>query len=554
MKRNIISIIALLLCGMLYAQEETQNAVVNVENDYNPTVVKVNKKNFTPTVEAKSNTKPLEQVFSEKASPYTAFSSQREAKEILPKMERPKSGYIRAGYGIANEVDAMLGYNVNFNTNSNLGLFASLDGHNCNIPGEFLQWKSRMYNTAAGIGYTHRFKKMLLNINGGFNNRTFNYQKTQEVFHDSDRQTQRNYDVHVTGISQLAGPWAYSFNAGYTHSMMAYSTAMPEAIAEENINAGMTLSRETFFRYLRRYGAEVDFNGFLYTQNLKEASYKYKNILSIDLNPFTDFNFNNWILKAGVKMNMRVGNSAFFAAAPDVRLNKNLTKRISMYAVLTGGREDNSFKKIEATSVYWGYDKHEDKQVKPTYKIVDFRAGTRMNIAPLSFDLYAGYSYTKDDLLHTATFDDELIYTKPTQGNTQNAHAGFRIGIDYGGFIKISGNARYDYWNCIDPASKSSAPHLLALKPEWSSDVNVELYPIKNLTVNTGYSFARYTKDDTGKRLNDKHDLYLRVNYNINKWFGAYIQGENLLNNVHYNYIGYRALGIRGLIGITANF
>lgn len=561
MKRNIISIIALLFCGILYAQEEVQNAVVNVENDYNPTVVKVKKKNFTPTVEAKSNAKPLEQLFSEKASPYTTFSSQREAKEILPEMEQPMSGYARAGYGIANEIDAVLGYNVSFNSNSNLGVLASLDGFNGKLPGIYREWRSRMYNTVAKIGYTHRFKKLLLNIDGGFNNRTFNYQKANEdsiYTAASDRQTHRNYDIHIKGASQLAGPWAYTFKAGYTHSLLAYSSTMPEVIAEDHINAGLTLSKEIYRRWLRQFGAEIGFDGLLYTPNLKEAMFRYRDIYSIDINPFADFNFNSWIFRAGIKTNIRIGNSTFFAAAPDLSIEKNLTKSISMYALVTGGREENSFKKIETVTAYWGYNKEKDRQIKPTYKIIDVRAGTRMNIAPMSFDLYAGYSYTKDDLLQKMVYSTELpealIYANPAQGNTQNAHAGLRIGIDYGGWLRIGANARYDYWKCMNPVWKSNAADLLVMKPEWSAEANLETHPIKNMTVKAGYSFARYTRSLAGTRINDKHDLHLRVNYNINKWVGAYIQGENLLNSKYYDYVGYRTLGIRGLVGVTANF
>ena len=572
MKRNIIFIITLLLCGIINAQEEVQNAVVNVENDYNPTVVKVNKKNFTPTVEGKSNTKPLEQVFSENATPYTTFSSQREAKEILPKMDQPTSGYVRAGYGTANEIDAKLGYNITFNSNSNLGAFASIDGFNSNIQGIYREWKSRMYNTVAGFDYTHRFKGLLFDINGGFNNRTLNYQRTSadSLYTNSNRQTQQNYDIHIKGISQHTGPLAYAFNTGYTHSLLHYATGAHDAFAENHINAGLIMSREAYHHYLHNYGAEINFDGLLYTKNLKDAIYSYRNVFSIDINPFTNFNFNNWIFKAGIKMNMYIGNSAFFAVAPDLRVDKNLTKHISMYALATGGREVNTFKKIEETTAYCGYSKYSTKQLKPTYKIIDLKVGTRMNIEPASFDIYAGYSYTKDDLLQERDYSDDLfphamIYANPAQGNTQNAHVGVRVGFDYGGWIKIGGNARYDYWSCTDPESKTSAIDLLILKPEWSAEVNIETTPIKELTIKVGYIFVRYTKfadaidanfarSEDYTRLSNKHDLYLRANYNINKWFGVYLQGENLLNNKYYNYAGYRALGIRGLFGVTVNF
>ena len=135
MKRNILLLTALFIFGTLFAQEDSQNAVVSVENDYNPTIVTVNKKSFTPTVESKSQAKPAELIFSKQTTPYTGFVSEKNTKELLPAQERPLPGYLRVGYGIRNDIDAKLAYNLNFGTKSYLRVLGAFDGFKSNING-----------------------------------------------------------------------------------------------------------------------------------------------------------------------------------------------------------------------------------------------------------------------------------------------------------------------------------------------------------------------------------------------------------------------------------
>ena len=44
------------------------------------------------------------------------------------------------------------------------------------------------------------------------------------------------------------------------------------------------------------------------------------------------------------------------------------------------------------------------------------------------------------------------------------------------------------------------------------------------------------------------------VNYQINKNFGVYMDGSNLLNCKYYDYAGYMARGARGSLGLTMSF
>jgi hypothetical protein len=173
-----------------------------------------------------------------------------------------------------------------------------------------------------------------------------------------------------------------------------------------------------------------------------------------------------------------------------------------------------------------------------------------MTLEPLYFDIFAGYVLTKDDLLQTVAYSGELtnlIYTNFEQGVTNDLFVGSRIGYDYGGWINVEADARYDYWTCKNR-------DLLLLRPEVTANAKVEVRPIRNLTIKLGYNFTHYSKGEAGLRVSDKHDLHLRASYTINRYIGAFIQGSNLLNDKYYEYAGYYTKGISGMLGATLNF
>ena len=178
-----------------------------------------------------------------------------------------------------------------------------------------------------------------------------------------------------------------------------------------------------------------------------------------------------------------------------------------------------------------------------------------MTIEPVSFDVYAGYAYTKDDVLQTMGYQQDpnssvqafrFIYAGFAQQNTHNFFVGGRAGCDIGGWTSLSAEARYDKWGGADD-------NLLMMKPQITAEVNADFRVFEKLTFRLGYNFTRYTKGDS-VRYNCKNDLYARASYQIFDWLGAYIQGNNLLNCDYYEYAGYRARGARGSLGVTANF
>ena len=551
--RRIILSIAILLSCTAYAQTDTLRAVVNVHNDYNPVHIKVNKKSFVPTTDAEGGTKKSASnyEFTRDAMPFSGFVSERNMKEFMKGPENTYSGYARAGYGTGNSLDMKAAYRADITERDNINAVASIDGYKTGIKGVYNDWDSRMYSSNVSIGYAHRFDMLKLSAGADLRNRVFNYQNAGFVQNATDKQNCMGYGAHVNGESMLHGAFGYRFNAAFAHNSRKYATGEKNCIYENCISTGGEAWYSISNSEVTKVGMLVNADIFLYNSTLRNALNPYDNYCSIDIDPYIGFNFNSWRVRIGTRMNVTTANGTAFAIAPDIMVEKDIEKTVSLFAKLTGGRTDNGFARLEAMTPYWNYDEKNSLQLKPTYRVFDASAGTRVTFEPLSIDFAAGYAYTKDDVLQCFNHDDRysehgFVYSNFAQDDTHNAHASLRVGYDLGGWMKVAADVRYDYWKC-------DSKELLMMKPETTCNINTEFKPVKGLTLNADYNFTYFAKSTNG-RISNKSELSMRASYDIFPWLGVYIQGENLLGDRYFEYAGYETRGARGLLGVTANF
>ena len=551
MKKAIILISALTLSLAASAQTDSKNAVVNVENDYNPEVIEVVKKNFTPAEESKNKTKadPMELIFSKAGKAFNGFISERDIKDVAPQKEEPFPGYARVGYGLTNDIDTKVAYRLGVGKNGALKAYAAFDGYKSNIDGLFSEWNSRMYNTVAGFGYTHRLKGITLGVDGTFKNSDFNYQSTDNAAAGlTDKQNGQNYRLAISGVSGQAGAWAYNFKGDFEYVTRYWSQGKKGIIGEGRYGVGGGFSYDIMSRRVSNLGIDLNLDAFTYNSTLRNAGKGYDTHFSIDVDPYTTLTFGKWNMKTGVKMNIITRGRGAFAIAPDIKAEGLVKENITIYGNITGGRTNNTFATLEDITPYWGFAEEGYARFKPTYRIVDVNIGSRITFEPLSMELNAGYAYTQDDLMEVLQPQmHKLMYANFEQDNTHHAYANLRLGCDLRSWVKLSADARYDFWN-------SSNNDLLIMRPQITVDANAEFRIIEHLTMRIGYNFTRYTKSETRGRISNKNDLYARVSYQINKRFGAYIQGNNLLNSRYFDYAGYVTRGIRGSLGATVNF
>ena len=551
MKRIILSLSGLLMCGILCAQEDKQNAVVNVENDYNPVMVPVKKKSIVPNKEKKDNKKPLELEFSKGSSPFHGFTSERDVKDLMPGQEDTYNGYARIGAGNANSIDLKAAYNMNIDKWSSFGVLASINGFNTNIDGLFegTRWRSRMYGTIIDAGYTRKLKGFDLGITGGFDNQVFNYQLTNPTPFFTDKQNSTSMRVKADITSQLAGPFSYKAYAGIGYNNRSYSIGIGNNISEARMNIGGNVALELTSDIIRNIGADIDAGFYLYNSNLRNGADRYKNIMSFDFNPYTNILYNNWKIRAGLKLNFKSQGKTAVAFSPDITAEGMITDNIGLYAEIKGGRMYCGFEAMNMITPYWNYDATSSCQLEPTYKVVDILLSARFShFDPIKIETYGGYTYTKDDILQfVGNMYYDFIYVNLAQHDTRNTFIGAKATYSIGGWFNLAGDLRFDSWHAKNK-------DLLIMKPFITMNISAEARPIKELVLRAGYNFTQYTKGKTVGRLDDKNDLYARASYHFNKKFSAYLQGNNLLDNGYYDYAGYEARGINCIVGATMNF
>ncbi len=537
MKKSTLLAIAFMTAGTLYAQKDSLNAVIQVENEYTPVVTKATKKGFTPTIESTDSNTPLELEFSQEATPFKGFTGERDVKELLPKQNGNYPGYVRLGYGTGNNIDAKVSYQYSPTDKDRINAVASLEGFNSSIDSPIGKWDSRMYNSWTGVEYSHKFEKLVLKYDIEAGNSAFNYNTPIPT----DKQCVQKFGTGIKGESSLAGPFAYDFGVRYSrnsykHTPFLWNLTEDAAggFGENVIGADATLKYELTDNTLRNVSVGVSLNNYSYSK-----LNGYKNFTELNITPAAMFKIDFIDLRLGAQLNMLTKGGAFLAIAPDIEIESALNESLTLYTDIKGGRRASSFKAMEELSPYWACG----SQLKPAYTIADITTGARVSMNALSANLFIGYAYTKNDLLACGLYGDGIA-SYITQENTSRIYIGGRVGYDHEGWLKASAAAKYSRWNCDHKM-------LLETKPEFEMELNAEARLLEDIYVNATYCFATYAYDAPSK---NKNELNLRTSYKFADRFGAFVEGNNLLNREYVKYAGYYEQGINVLLGFSASF
>ena len=546
MKKYITLVFATVAALNAYAQQDTLNAVVQVENDYAPVVVKANKISSTPRIEMPGDYTPIDIVFSQNGKPYGYFLSSRDIREVLPGKEKTKPGYARLGYGLNNNIDAKLAYSIIPCKNGNLNFAGSLNGFKTDVKGVAGDWNSRFYNAFLSTRYTHSFKKFAISVAADASNKVFNYQ-TAPITIASDKQHSNRYHIAAGIESKTMGAFSYKGEIGYAANTRKYSSGMKDRITENHLSAKGEFAYEFIYGNFEKLGADIAIDGLFYNSTLRpQAVRQYNNYTSIRVNPYMNLRFNEWTIRAGVHYDMLTANGAFIAIAPDCSIEGELKENMRLNVSVTGGRTLNTFDRLEQESPYWNYTQG-DGQHTATYTIADFNATLRLTYSPFTIWTYAGYAYTKDDLLPYIHNGNELISTKFTTATSRKAYIGVMAGYDYNGWLNFTADARYNNWNC------SGSNNLIMFKPMINANIEADARLYNNIYATLGYSYVKYAKGNDA-RIDDKNMLNAKISYRFHKQISVYLQGYNLLNSKYQLYPAYFDQGAAVIAGASVNF
>lgn len=571
MKRNLSIVGSLALAALmplsLHAQtptrkDTTMNRTVVVEQEYNPDIMDASKVNVLPKVEAPAVSKkvveyattlsPATSIPADQMPPYTGIETQSGS----------NPGYVRAGYGNYGNLDLLANYLFRLSSKDKLNVRFQMDGMDgkLTLPEEG-KWNAFYYRTRANVDYIHQFNNMDLNIGGNFGLSNFNYLPGSI----NNKQKFTSGDLHG-GLSFTDETAPLQFNAetgllmySRQHNMIndARDTSLKETIWRINGNVSGVINDEQLINIA------LTMNNFWYggyTSHQETGDKFFKNYAALNLNPYYEFNSDDWKIHAGAHVDLSFGFDKAFRVSPDITAQYNFSDSYIVYAKATGGKLFNDFRRVEEICPYSELPYTQTMDMSPsaaythrpydTYEQINGTLGFKASPYPgVWFNVFGGYQNLKNDLSYIMSpFTDSYSLTF-IQGDTHNAYAGGEISYDYKDMVTISAKYIYRGWN-----AKDEVLALLVTKPESELSFDIRVRPLPALTINLGYDYISRKKVTGYIKMAAVSDLHIGASYNVFKNVSVYARVNNLMNKKYQNYLGYPVEGFNFLGGLSFQF
>lgn len=543
-KITIIASICMFSLGVTYAQQDTtMNRTVIVENEYNPTVMDASKINVMPKVEEpKAAKKNIDYAISLKPMAtwnYEAMSP------VVREWETDKAyrGYLRAGYGNKGNVDIKAGYLWDITSKDRLNAVVSVDGWNGTLKDAArLDWKSRFYQTKAGLDYKHTFKKVDFMLGGNFRSQVFNYMgnPVSSALKDNDKQHQTLSNVYLglaSNDNDLAIQYKGEFGLNY------FKQKYPTSITAGNEKSFYVKGDVWKVMDEQNFGLKVDFSNYLYSfEGMEDAT-------SLELNPYYTMKGENLRIRLGAHIDWWSGAEDKVKFSPDVNLEYVFSESYVLYAKALGGRENRSLYELTDLTPYWIPFTH---AIFPTEILFDASAG--LMASPVNgfwFNLTGGYTARENDLCFGLDQKGDLAYTSLNQGKTKAAYASAEMKYDYKDLLGISLKGTYYKWEWENSkALLLDETMALALKPELELNTNIDFKVMEGLKVNVGYDYVKRYKG----LVEPISDLHAGAAYELLDNVQVFGRIHNLLDKDYFRVDAYPAQGMNVLAGVSLRF
>ncbi|KAA6334861.1 hypothetical protein EZS27_016864 [termite gut metagenome] len=553
-----VAMVSLPLQAQTLPQDTAINRVVVVEQQYNPEIQDAQKINVLPqvqeptvahnTVEYDTSVSPSNSIPTDIIPVFTGTEEER---------EKAKRGYIRAGYGNYGNLDVKGNY-LFLSEKDKVNLSLSADGTNGKLTlpvdyGNGYEWKSRYYQTRAGLDYEHRFKQTVLELGGHGQVSDFNLLPTPVDW----KQQFVLGDAHV-GLRSFGETLPLRFQL---ETNLLYYSRKNDRL---RLNGSTINNKETIGHTKANIAAgisDTQFVGIAFKMNnVFYDNPGFSNYTTLDMNPYYELNDEGWKLHAGINVDVSLGYGKELQLSPDVLLQRTFSDSYVLYAKASGGRQINDFRQLEVTSPYAELTSQEP--IANTYEQINATLGFKASpVSGFWFNVYGGYQSLKDDLyqwgsliLHDADDSFSLQTVSFKQAETFNLYAGIRLAYAYKDRFNLSANGNSYAWGTTDSdwVGTNYEPALY-FKPAYSIDLSADIQPYRGLTFRLGYEYIARKKMGN-ENIAAINDLNFGATYRLYKGLSVYVRGGNLLNREYQYYYMYPTEGIHVLGGVSVRF
>ena len=547
--RKLIFILAFTASTASFAQMDN---VVEVENNFRPTVKDADKINTLPEIEQTTATHyNVNYTTQGLATSNYAFEPMFAAQN--PQLIRSdKKGFVTLGYGNNSNAIGRLAYGFDLSKHDVLNVEISSRGHLAEIEKAYSteKWESRFFTTQFQMEYEHILSNVSsLRIGGSYGTDVFNYQQPQVEELVPDKQHNNRLEFHVGLTPYHFGHFTLGADASVATFRQKYLTNALDFNQETALHGSLTPG------YQINDEMAVDLQ--LLADHFNYGPDYIEGHTSLAASPH--FRFHNSLLDitAGLYINKDID------IAPDVNVALHLLPQLDIYAQAEGGETFNSFRRFAEMTPYWVLS-GASIEMKPQFDQLRARGGVRIRpFDGLSADLNAGYNISQrraELLTYGQRSDVTPTYTPVVFADGKQFFANARVKFDYQGIVSADLDAQYNIWKSDFRATDLFATPLAnydeicSWRPVFEGNCTLAAHPVKGLTIGADFIFRSYKNYTNLYQRENVMNLGATLSYTFPFRLTVYAKGDNLMNRKYDQYEMYRSPGVNFLGGLALTF
>ena len=544
-KKIIISIIGLILTANIIAQNNDTTIIdrnVNIEKEYIPEIEpaesqKFNIKTQEPNIpEAKFNYS----TYASDVQPSSNFYPLDPQEQAKPKRTSLKKGYAELGFGYPINWSAELFYPLYNKKNTNFDFHLDHTGLYTNT--------IQLIQTDLDIILHQKINNNhQLNSAISYNNDYYNYYGDGIKFDSLPQIIHRaNALIGMQSTNRING-WGYRADLSYNGMFLHYAP-----INEHRIILDGEVSKILGKKPLN-IGIFADVN--ILNSQLSTPDSLLPTTAVIGLLPSYDIVLDNLKFHLGAKAYFSINKGQIFNAMPDVTINYNEGKTLSIYAGITG---DYQIHTLSSTLEHCRYfNPYSTGIALNTYTPANFFAGFRLKpfLEGLMVDAHVNYKFVYNDYFIRNVIDyvsnNYMNIFTADFSNTQILSTGARVNYNYQNKYVAHAGFKYNYYTVADSTLT------MVNRPSWEVEVGTEMTPIKGLAINadfyTGLGYKAILP--TGViDLPNHFDLNIGAAYTFHEQCTVFARFNNIINSKYQYFYGYENIGFNCLFGVKITF
>ena len=537
----LFALSALVLTMPMWGQNENllPSRTMTIEGTYNPTLQKGEKVSVaSEQIDTERQTANVQYVTEEQQvvkygrSPMQVLETDFEIEEV-----DIFSGLVSVGYGLRNNLDALMDFEMATSKGSVLGLDGYMEGWNTELDEN---WRSKMFNSNAALSFMHSFENVALAFNADYGYRRYNLRKGKQFDYYANGLNRFNRiinegsfytSIFSTGGSQLD----YNLQVGY-QGLKADKLVLNDRNQDYKENILRVYGNVTL--PLKSGVLGVDYN------QKSVINDKYS---TMTLTPTWNWSNEKVYLSLGANVDLRTSKEDRILASPMIVINQNLktTKNADFMLLteITGGVMDNNMRSLWSVSPYWT----SKNKIKDGYTLVDFYSGVSMSLTDkVTFVIGNGYSYTKNAVFQTLS-DSLIVSSMLEQHNSGLFYNKLTVDVEMSSLLNMRFAATHHDWTNKDLGKA------LAYKPVWDLALDSRLIITEALDLVVSYNFSNFHKYE-GKAINSVNNLSVGADYRFRNNFSLFADLNNIFNSSHYYYAGYMAQKFNFVLGGAYRF